>query len=283
MTSTPATASMMSRRLMIQLAKTLRVMVLGVAGSLALGAMPLYAGPDDGAITNIPFSFEGPFGTYDQQQLRRGFQVYREVCAACHGLQYVPLRSLSDPDGLGMNPDWVRAYAGQMFILDPHTGEERPRKETDAFPARNEAGMGPDLSLMAKSRAGFHGPYGLGLSQLVNGTGGPEYIYSLLTGYTGAETDTGGAYLYENRAIEGAGIAMPPPFYDGQIIYADGTPATPRQMSMDVAAFLMWTAEPKLVARKRWGVVAISLLCVLALLLYLMNRRLWAPYKPERL
>ncbi|WP_406870843.1 cytochrome c1 [Thioclava sp. 'Guangxiensis'] len=233
---------------------------------------------EGGHVTDIPFSFEGPFGTYDQQQLRRGFQVYREVCSACHGLKYVALRTLSDKDGLAMNPDWVRAYAAEMSVTDAETGEERAGKETDHFPANTSAGA-PDLSLMAKSRAGFHGPYGTGIAQLVQGMGGPEYIYSLLTGYTGEETETAGNVLYENHIFPTGALQMPPPLMADMIDYEDGTPATVDQMARDVSAFLMWAAEPKLVDRKRWGFVAVLILSLLTILLYLANKRLWAPYK----
>ncbi|WP_339108252.1 cytochrome c1 [Thioclava sp. GXIMD4216] len=254
--------------------KTLLISAIAALG-LSFGAANANEG---GHVTDIAFSFEGPFGKYDQQQLRRGFQVYREVCSACHGLKYVALRTLSDKDGLGMNPDWVRAYAAEMSIYDPELDDERPRKETDHFPTVVDAGA-PDLSLIAKSRAGFHGPYGTGIAQFVQGMGGPEYIYSLLTSYTGEETETAGNVLYENHVFSTGYLQMPPPLSDDLIEYEDGTPATTQQMAKDVAAFLMWAAEPKLVDRKEWGFVAVLLLSLLTVLLYLTNKRLWAPFK----
>ncbi|OCX65949.1 cytochrome C [Thioclava sp. SK-1] len=245
----------------------------------ALGiATGAFAAGDEGHVEDIAFSFEGPFGTYDQQQLRRGFQVYREVCSSCHGLKFVPLRTLADEDGLGMNPDWVRAYAAEMSIYDAELDDERPRKETDHFPTVTAANA-PDLSLMAKARAGFHGPYGTGISQFVNGIGGPEYIYSLLTGYTGEEKEMAGAFFYENHTFPGGWISMNPPLSDDLIEYEDGTPATVHQMAEDVSAFLMWTAEPKLMPRKQWGFVAVLLLALFTTLLYLTNKRIWAPHK----
>ncbi|MEX1662897.1 cytochrome c1 [uncultured Thioclava sp.] len=248
-------------------------------GAAGLVAAPALAAEGGSHVENVAFSFEGPFGTYDQQQLRRGFQVYREVCSACHGLKYVAYRTLADADGLGMNPAWVRAYAAEHTVIDKETGEERPAKETDHFPTVTGEGMGPDLSMMAKARAGFHGPYGLGINQFLKGMGGPEYIYSVLTGYNGEEKEEAGSYFYGNHTFAGGWIAMPPPLSDELIEYEDGTPATVHQMAEDASAFLMWSAEPKLMARKRWGFVAVLLLLVLSSLLYLTNKKLWAPHK----
>ena len=237
------------------------------------------AASHDAHVTDVAFSFEGPFGKYDQFQLQRGLQVYTEVCAACHGMRYVPLRTLHDEGGPGLPEDQVRAYAAQMSILDAETGEERPRVPTDHFPTVSGEGMGPDLSTMAKARAGFHGPYGTGLSQLFNGIGGPEYIYSVLTGYTGEDMEQAGSVLYENTAFPGGYIGMPAPLSDDLVTYEDGTPATVDQMSRDVAAFLMWTAEPKMSDRKTVGLVAVLFLILLTVLLYLTNKKLWAPHK----
>ncbi|WP_346429696.1 cytochrome c1 [Paracoccus sp. DMF-8] len=232
-------------------------------------------------IEDISFSFEGPFGKFDQFQLQRGLQVYTEVCAACHGLRYVPIRTLSDPNGVGLPEDQVKAYAANLNpIIDAETGEERPRVVTDHFPTIPHAdGMGPDLSLMAKARAGFHGPYGTGLSQLVNGIGGPEYIHAVLVGYDGETKEEAGTTLYHNAAFAGNWIQMPQPLMDDQVTYEDGTPATVDQMAQDVAAFLMWTAEPKLMDRKQVGLVSVLFLIVLSALLYLTNKRLWWPIK----
>ncbi len=236
-------------------------------------------------IEDVAYSFEGPFGTYDQFQLQRGLQVYTEVCAACHGLRYVPLRTLGDAGGPELPEDQVRAYAANMDIYDPEIDEDRPRTPTDHFPTVSGEGMGPDLSLMAKARAAFHGPYGSGISQLFNGTGGPEYIHAVLTGYNGETKEEAGAVLYHNAAFSGNWIQMPAPLSDDLVTYEDGTPATVDQMSKDVAAFLMWTAEPKMMDRKQVGFVSVIFLVVLSALLYLTNKRLWwsikHPRKPE--
>ncbi|SIS52165.1 cytochrome c1 [Paracoccus saliphilus] len=236
-----------------------------------------------GHIEDIDFSFEGPFGKYDQFQLQRGLQVYTEVCAACHGMKFVPIRTLHNDGGPGLPEDQVRAYAANMTIVDEETGEERPRLPTDHFPAVTGDGMGPDLSLMAKARAGFHGPYGTGINQLFKGIGGPEYIHAILTGYTGEEVEQAGTYLYVNTAYPTGSIGMPPPLSEDLVTYEDGTPATVDQMARDVSAFLMWTAEPKLTDRKQVGLVSVLFLIVLTALLYLTNKRLWAPHKGKKL
>ena len=240
------------------------------------------AGGHEGHIEDISFSFEGPFGKYDQFQLQRGLQVYTEVCAACHGLKFVPIRTLGDDGGPGLPEDQVRAYAEQMTIVDEETGEERPRLPTDHFPENTSAGA-PDLSLMAKARAGFHGPAGTGINQLVKGIGGPEYIHAILTGYTGEEQEQAGTILYENTAFPSGYIGMLPPLSDDLVTYEDGTEATVDQMARDVAAFLMWTAEPKLSNRKQVGLVSVLFLIVLTGLLYVTNKRLWAPHKGKNL
>ncbi|UXU76277.1 MULTISPECIES: cytochrome c1 [unclassified Paracoccus (in: a-proteobacteria)] len=230
-------------------------------------------------IEDVSFSFEGPFGKYDQFQLQRGLQVYTEVCSACHGLRYVPIRTLADPGGPALPEDQVRAYAAQFDIADAETGEDRPRVPTDHFPTVLGEGMGPDLSLMAKARAAFHGPYGTGISQLFNGIGGPEYIHAILVGYDGETKEEAGSTFYHNAAFPGGWIKMPQPLTDGQVTYEDGTEATVDQMAKDVAAFLMWTAEPKMMDRKQVGFVSVLFLIVLAALLYLTNKRLWWPIK----
>jgi ubiquinol-cytochrome c reductase cytochrome c1 subunit len=250
--------------------------VVTLSGSLGLAETKVKQHIED-----IQFAHEGPFGKFDQFQLQRGLQVFTEVCAGCHGLKYVPLRTLSDEGGPMLPEDQVRAYAAQFTVTDKETGEDRDALPSDNFPANTAVGA-PDLSLMAKARAGFHGPYGTGMSQLFKGMGGAEYIYSLLTGYTGEEKEEFGSYFYENKAFPGGWIAMSPPLSDDAVTYQDGTPATLHQMSEDVAAFLMWTAEPKLMDRRNAGFVSVIFLAILATLLYLTNKRLWAGVKGRK-
>lgn len=257
---------------------------IAISAVSALGLMTgvAFGSEGGGHIEDVPFSFEGPFGTYDEHQLQRGLQVYTEVCAACHGLKFVPIRSLSEEGGPSLPEDQVRAYAKAFTVVDKDTGEDREGMPTDNFPANTGAGA-PDLSLMAKARAGFHGPYGLGINQVVKGMGGPEYIVSLLTGYSGEEKSEAGSTFYENHTFSTGWIKMPAPLADGQVEFADGAPNDVKHMSEDVAAFLMWTAEPKLNARKDTGFKAVLFLIVLSSLLYLTNKRLWAGVKGKKL
>ena len=249
-----------------------------LALGLALAAGPALAAGEEPHITDYDFSFEGPFGSYDQLQLQRGLQVYTEVCASCHGLKYVALRTLADESGPGLPEDQVRAYAEQYEVFDPEIDDFRPAIPTDHFPESQFEGA-PDLSLMAKARAGFHGPYGLGINQLFRGMGGAEYLAAVLVDYTGEIKEEAGAVLYENTAFPGGWIAMPPPLVDDLVVYEDGSDASVEALAMDVSAFLMWTAEPKMMARKHAGLTGVIFLVVLAALLWLTNKRIWAPVK----
>ncbi len=278
-----------------------RKIALAAASALALTSGSAHAAGAELHIDDVAFAQEGPFGRFDQMQLQRGLQVYTEVCSACHGLRYVPIRTLSDNGGPALPEDQIREYAKQWTITDKDTGEDREGTPADHFPMSSLENA-PDLSLMAKSRAGFHGPYGTGINQLFRGIGGPEYIHALLLGYEeppecAADFESDGYYNkvfikgaipdsckdeHGVSTIEGSWIAMPPPLSDDQVTYADGTPATLDQMSMDVSAFLMWTAEPKMMARKEAGFTAVIFLTILAALLYLTNKRIWAGIKGRK-
>ena len=252
----------------------------GLAAASLMGglASPALAAGGEGHITDYDFSFEGPFGTYDQFQLQRGLQVYTEICSACHGLRYVPLRTLADPGGPELPEDQVRAYAEFYEVYDPEIDDFRAAVPTDHFP-ESQLENAPDLSLMAKARAGFHGPYGLGINQFTKGMGGAEYVASVLTGYTGEEKEEAGAILYENLAYPGGWIGMAQPIWGDDVFYEDESDTSQEAIAQDVAAFLMWTAEPKMMARKRAGLTGVIFLAVLSVLLYLTNKRLWAPVK----
>ena len=230
------------------------------------------------------FSFDGPLGRYDPQQLQRGFQVFREVCASCHSLNFVAFRNLHD---LGYSEAEVRAIADQWPVqvpsVNPATGEATTRKaipadhipspylnETAARAANNNA-LPPDLSLMVKAREG-----------------GTRYIESLITGYQDPPADLPaenrpGTGLHYNPYFAKLNIAMPPPLTaDGQVTYADGTPATRQQMAHDVAAFLTWAAEPELHGRRAGGFTVLALLIVASILAYLAYQNLSATMKPKR-
>lgn len=246
-----------------------------LAAGLSTGA---YASGGESHIEDFSFSFEGPFGTYDQHQLQRGLQVYTEVCSGCHGLELVAFRNLGDEGGPTLEEGQVKAYAAQYDVYDAELDEDRTAKPADKFPGSSFDGA-PDLSLMAKARAGFHGPWGLGINQVVKGMGGPEYIASILSGYTGHEKEEAGATFYENTAFPGGWIAMAPPLEDELVEYQDGHDSDVHHMAQDVSAFLMWAAEPKMMARKETGFLAFVFMVFLASLLYLTNKRLWAPHK----
>ena len=272
----------MIRNIALSAATTVTLVVTGVSA---------FATETTVHIEDVTFPYEGPFGTFDRNQLQRGLQVYTEVCSACHGLKFVPIRTLADEGGPQLPEDQVRAYAAGLSVndeasnpklIDPATGSARALIPSDNFPANYTTGA-PDLSLMAKARAGFHGPYGLGLSQLFRGMGGPEYIHAILTGYTGEEKEEAVSVFYENHAFSTGWIKMPPPLSDDQVTYADGTAATVDQMSMDVSAFLMWTAEPHMMERKETGFKAVFFLIIFASLLYLTNKRIWAKVKGKKI
>jgi len=250
-------------------------LVFGSAtGAIAAGS--------EGKVKDFAFSFEGPLGAFDQYQLQRGLQVFTEVCSGCHGLQYLYFRNLSDEGGPHYSEDQVKAYAANYDVVDDgddaELGDTRSAVPADRFPAVTGAGA-PDLSLMAKGRAGFHGPYGTGMNQLFKGMGGPEYIASLLTGYTGETKEEAGNILYENTAFPGGWISMAPPLEDGLVEFADGHANDAKHLAEDISAFLMWTAEPKMMARKQFGLVSVILLSAFAILLYFTNKKLWAPIK----
>ena len=233
---------------------------------------------------DVAFATDGPFGRFDVQQLQRGFQVYREVCAACHGLNYVAFRDLEQ---VGYSEAEVRAIAEQWPIQVPSinadTGEADSRTAiaADRFPdpypnevaarAANNNAVPPDLSLITKAREG-----------------GAAYVRSLLLGYQDPPADLPaenrpGPGLHYNPYFANLNIAMPPPITaDGQVTYAPGNPAATReQMATDVAAFLIWTAEPNLDRRKNAGIVAVIFLLFATILAYLAYRNVWATAKRD--
>lgn len=278
----------------------IRKLTLTAIAALGLSAGGALAAGGEAHIEDYAFSFEGPFGSYDQNQLQRGLKIFTEVCSACHGLRYVPLRTLGDETGPGLPEDQVRAYASEIEVFDASIDDFRPATPADKFPANTGVGA-PDLSLMAKGRAGFHGPIGLGINQIVKGMGGPEYIASLLAGYHEAPecapedfsgyyntVFTAGGFPEEckdedgNHTVPGSWIGMAPPLMGEDVEFDDGHSNELHHEVQDVAAFLMWTAEPKMIQRKTAGLTGVIFLAVLAVLLYLTNKRIWAPIKYGR-
>jgi ubiquinol-cytochrome c reductase cytochrome c1 subunit len=213
------------------------------------------------------WTFSGPLGKFDQQQLQRGFQIYREVCSTCHSLSFIAFRNLGD---LGYNEDEIKAIASSYEIKDgPNDAGEmftRPGRPSDHFPdpfpnrkaaeAANNGAYPPDLSLMTKARHG-----------------GADYVKALLMGYTEAPSgfDLADGQYY-NRFMAGHRIAMAAPLLDGAVDYKDGSPNTLDQYTTDIAAFLTWTAEPYMVQRKETGLRVMLYVAFMTFIFYLNYR-----------
>lgn len=240
---------------------------------------------------HLNWSFSGPFGTYDRAQLQRGLKVYKEVCSACHSMNLVAFRTLED---LGYSEEQVKAFAAEYQITDGPNKEgdmfERPGKPSDHFPppfpneeaaaAANNGAPPPDFSLIAKARAAERGFPRFVFDVFTQyAEGGPDYIYSLLTGF--GETPEQGLIIpegtyYNPYFMHAASLSMPPPLSDGIVSYDDGSPETVDQYAKDVSAFLMWAAEPELEARKKTGFRVMVFLLVFAGLLYVVKKRVWS-------
>ncbi|MBD74933.1 MAG: cytochrome c1 [Rickettsiales bacterium] len=221
-------------------------------------------------LINQNWPFHGFFGRFDQSSLQRGFKVYREVCAGCHGIKHVSYRDLNS---IGLTKDEIKSLAAEYEIKDGPNDEGdmymRFAKPSDKFvgpysndkEARlaNNGAYPPDLSLIVKARAG-----------------GADYLYSLLNGYVDEpeefELNDG---MYYNLIYPGKQIAMPQPIYDDMVEYDDGTIASQDQIIRDVTSFLAWTAEPELEERKSMGVKVIFFLILITLMLYAVKRKVW--------
>ena len=263
--------------------------------SLAVGLTSVFAA--SGYPINKPreqdWSFAGPFGHYDKGQLQRGFKVYREVCAACHSMNRVSFRNLAD---LGYSDGQIKAIAAEYDIIDgpnedgemftrPGTAADNfsgPYENREAATAANNGAYPPDFSLIAKARAAERG-FPLFVFDIFTQyqESGPDYIYSLLTGYPeDGEAPEGvevvdGTY-YNPYFLSGNALAMANPLFEDLVEYDDGTPATIDQMSRDVSAFLMWAAEPKLEERKQLGFKVMMFLIIFSVLLYLTKKQVFA-------
>ena len=217
------------------------------------------------------WSFKGFFGTFDRGELQRGFQVYKEVCAGCHSLNYISFRNLVD---LGFNEEEIKVIAkeyevedgpnndGEMFTRSaiPSDTWPAPYPNDNAARAGNNGALPPDLSLMVDARVG-----------------GADYLYALLSGYheapDGQEVADG---MYYNAYYPGHQIAMPSPLSDDGVEYSDGTAATINQQARDVSAFLAWATEPNMEQRKRMGVMVLIFLTAMTGLFYVSKRKIWA-------
>jgi ubiquinol-cytochrome c reductase cytochrome c1 subunit len=272
--------------------------IAAVVGLMTAGlAAPAFASGHKEEPPKINWSFNGPFGKFDQAQLQRGYKVYREVCSACHSMSLVSFRNLGDKGGPFYNEKyknsndnpWVKAIAKDYEVadIDSETGDaiKRPATSADRFPspfpnepaarASNGGALPPDMSLLAKAREG-----------------GPDYIHAIVTGYKdapkGLKVGTGqhyNPYMAGDLASAWSGnhehvppggfIAMAPPLKDGLVSFDDGTKSTLDQQARDVSAFLMWAAEPKLEERKKMGFAVILYLLMFSGLLYASYRKVW--------
>jgi ubiquinol-cytochrome c reductase cytochrome c1 subunit len=231
---------------------------------------------------DVSWSFEGPFGHYDRAQLQRGFQVYKEVCSACHSLNRVAFHTLSQPGGPGFTDEQAKAIAAGYKIPDePNAANKgqlfdssgnrvtRAGAISDFFPppfpneeaarAANNGALPPDLSVIVKARAG-----------------GAHYVFSILTGFVKPPANfkvLSGKYY--NAYFDGRNISMPPPLTDGSVTFSDGSPNDVEHEAQDVAAFLSWAAEPTMEQRKQLGFGVIIFLLVLSGLLYVSYRKIW--------
>jgi len=276
--------------------------MLRKAFALAVLGLACVAGPAGAAsghieLRHVDWSFSGPFGKFDTAQLQRGYKVYREVCSACHSMSMLSFRNLGEKggpfyDAKYPNPNdnpYVKALAADIQVpdIDSETGDaiQRPATPADRFPspfpndaaaaASNGGAIPPDLSVIAKARAG-----------------GPNYIYSLMTGYVqppaGLNVLPGMNYNKyfaadlapfwsgdPKHVPTGGFIAMPPQLAPDKVTFDDGTKSTVEQQAKDVAAFLMWAAEPKMMERKQFGLGAMVYLLIFTVILYFSYRRVW--------
>ncbi|WP_394886505.1 cytochrome c1 [Mesorhizobium sp. AaZ16] len=275
------------------------LVVLGFVMAGALGTATAQEEHSEAEPTHFPihkpeeqsWSFAGPFGTYNKGQLQRGLKVYKEVCSACHSMNLVAFRTL---EGLGYSEAQVKALAAEYEVTDgPNADGEmftRPALPSDYFPSpfpnsiaaavANNGAAPPDFSLIAKARGVERGfPRFVFDIFTQYAEGGPDYIHALLTGYdqeppAGMEIAEG--TYYNPYFISSKSLAMAPPLSDGQVTYDDGSPETVDQYARDVAAFLMWAAEPHLETRKQTGFSVMAFMVLFTGLVYLTKRRIWA-------
>ncbi|MDA0231260.1 MAG: cytochrome c1 [Proteobacteria bacterium] len=231
-----------------------------------------HASGDTPELPDHEWKHTGVFGTFDRDELHRGFQVFQEVCASCHSLEFIAFRNLAE---IGFSEEQIKAIAAEYEVEDGPDNEGemfmRPARASDYFPApfanpqaaraSNGGALPPDLSLMVKAR-----------------DGGIDYLYGLLTGYEdeapeGFELVEGMSY---NHYFRGNQIAMPAPLYDEAVEYADGTETSIAQLSHDVSVFLAWTAEPEMEIRKKTGLKVLIFIAIFTALIYIIKRRIWA-------
>ena len=305
---------------MILLKRRLTSLLLATSASVMLAVAPVPAAAEEGhvEIERQQWSFGGFKGQFDKAQLQRGFQIYKEVCSACHSLNRINFRNLVQPGGPEFPEAAVKAMAAEWpnqiselndagdsavatkdkdgkangfsyvkrapLLSDPILG---PYANEKAARAAQNGALPPDLSLIAKARGVERDPKWwlhpfLMLGDVLHSyqEGGADYIRALLTGYTDAPADVKMTDgKYYDSVYPGHQIGMPPPLSDGAVTYQDGTKPTFDNYSRDIAAFLTWAADPSLDQRKRIGWQVMLYLLVTTVLLYLGKRRIWADVK----
>jgi ubiquinol-cytochrome c reductase cytochrome b/c1 subunit len=270
------------------------IATIAVAGALLFSTAQPASAAESVQPPRQKWSFAGPFGKYDRAQLQRGFQVYKEVCATCHGLSYVAFRNLAEPGGPGYSTAQAAAAAAewQQKVKDGPNDQgemfERAARPADRFPApfpndqaarlANGGALPPDLSLVAKARTYERGfPWFIFDIFTQYQEQGPDYLVALMNGYENAPQGfTLPAGSHYNKYFPGHSIGMPKPLNDGQVTYSDGSPQTVDQYAKDVTAFLMWAAEPHMEARKRIGFQVFIFLILLCGMLYFTKKKVWA-------
>ena len=249
-------------------------LVLALSGMIAAGAafapVALSQGHEAVEGPKQPWSFNGPFGTFDRASMQRGFQVYKEVCANCHSMKEIYYRNLT---AIGLSEEQVKAVAASVTVPggtdDAGQPVERPALPADHFRspyatdkaarASNGGALPPDQSLIIKAREN-----------------GSDYVHALLNGYEDAPAGVKvGDGQYYNKYFPGNQLAMPQPLHDDAVVYADGTKATVDQMSRDVVQFLTWTSNPEMEARKRMGVKVVIFLSMMTGLVYMLKKKIW--------
>ena len=225
-------------------------------------------------LLNPGWSFKGFFGKFDRSSLQRGYQVYTEVCAACHSMKYLSYRNLAQQGGPEFSEDQAKIIASQFEVIDGPNSEgdmfTRPAKLSDNFvgpyanekaaKAANGGAYPPDMSVLVKARKG-----------------GASYIYSILLGYDGPPPDVSlEDGVYYNTYMGGNKIKMSKPLSENLVQYSDGTQATEEQMAKDVSTFLAWTAEPNLEQRHKMGFRAVLYLIIITILVYFSMKKIWS-------
>jgi ubiquinol-cytochrome c reductase cytochrome c1 subunit len=245
---------------------------------ILISANPIAAISEEAKVKLIEtnWSFDGLFGTFDRSSLQRGYQVYQEVCSGCHSVQHLSYRNLYETGGPEFSKEEVKAIASQFEVIDgPNSEGEmftrqarlsdkfvKPYLNIEASTAANGGAYPPDMSVLAKARAG-----------------GANYIYSLLLGYEdppqGFKLDDG---VYYNKYMPGQKIKMSSPLMEGLVEYSDGTEASIEKMAKDITTFLVWSSEPHLEMRHKTGFKTIIYLIILLSLVYLSKKKVWSRY-----